>query len=134
MRTIGVIYNNMLDVGSHTLDHVGEKMHTPILNEFMASLISLFSRSPKANLIWRSQTGISIISYSATRWWSKFEFIKQVHELFSDICTFLSNYKLPSVTTRKLVAIVDDAASLRKLKIELAARADAMELFVKATL
>ena len=63
MHTIGVIHNNMMDIGclSHTLDHVGEKMHTPILNEFMASLISLFSRSPKANLIWRSQTGISIV-------------------------------------------------------------------------
>lgn len=52
MRTIGVIYNNIMDIGCflHTLDHVGEKMHTPILNEFMTSLICLFSRSPKAKL------------------------------------------------------------------------------------
>ena len=135
MRTIGVIYNNMMDIGclSHTLDHVGEKMHTPILNEFMASLISLFSRSSKANLIWRSQTGISIVSYSATRWWSKFELIKQVHDLFVDISSFLRNDELPSATTRKLLSIIDDAASLRKLKIELAATVDAMEPFVKAT-
>ena len=44
MRTIGVIYNRMMDVGcfSHTIDHVGEKMKTPILNEFMKSWISLF--------------------------------------------------------------------------------------------
>ena len=82
MHAIGVIYmyNNMMDIGcfANTLDHVGEKMHTPILNEFMTNLIYLFSRSPKAKLIWRSQTGISIVSYSTTRWWSKFELIKQV--------------------------------------------------------
>ena len=35
-RTISIIYNYMLDVGcfSHTLDHVGERMRTPILDEF----------------------------------------------------------------------------------------------------
>ena len=36
-RTISVLYNNMMDVGcfSHTLDHVGENMNTPILEEFI---------------------------------------------------------------------------------------------------
>ena len=36
MRTINVLYNNVMDVGcfSHTLDHVGENMNTPILEEF----------------------------------------------------------------------------------------------------
>ena len=135
MRTIGVIYNNMMDIGcfSHTLDNVGEKMHTPILNEFMTSLISLFSRIPKATLIWGSQTGISMVSYSTTRWWSKFELIEQVHDLFADICTFLTNDELPSTTTRKLLAIVNDAVSLRKLKMELAVTVDAMHPFVRAT-
>jgi len=108
-------------------------MHTPILDEFMASLISLFSRSPKARLIWRSQTGISIISYSCTRWWSKFELIKQVHNLFPDVCTFLRNDELPSTTSRKLLKIIEDVASLRKLKIELAITVDTMEPFVKTT-
>ena len=36
MRTIKILYNKVLDVGcfSHTLDHVGEKMKTPILEDF----------------------------------------------------------------------------------------------------
>ena len=36
MRTVKVIYQNLLDVGcfSHTLDRVGEYMKTPILDEF----------------------------------------------------------------------------------------------------
>ena len=90
MHIIGVIYNNMMDIGcfSHPLDHVGDKMHTPTLNEFMTSLISLFSRSPKAKLIWNSQTGLSIVSCCTTQWWSTFELVKQVHDLFADIDTF----------------------------------------------
>ena len=135
MCTISVIYNNMMDIGcfSHTLDHVGEKMCTPTLDEFMTSLISLFSRSPKAKLIWRGQTGVSMVSYSSTRWWSKFEVIKQVFVMFPDICTFLTTEELPPTTTRKLLAIVNDRAAFRKLKIELAITVDSMEPFVKAT-
>lgn len=135
MRTISVIYNNMLDIGciSHTLDHVGEKMHTPILDEFMAGLICLFSRSPKARLIWRSQTSIPMVSYSSTRWWSKFELIKQVHDLFADVCTFIKNDGLPPATTRKLLATIEDGALFRKLQMELAITVDTMEPFVKTT-
>lgn len=135
MRTIGVIYNKMMDVGcfAHTIDHVGEKMNTPTLNEFMTSWISLFSHSPKERLIWRSQSGISILSYSTTRWWSKFELMKQVHDMFGDISAFLRNEELPVISTKKLLAIIDDMPSLRKLKTELAMTIDAMEPFVKAT-
>ena len=40
MRTIKVVYNEQLDVGcfSHTLNHVGERMNTPILHDFSAML------------------------------------------------------------------------------------------------
>ena len=36
MRTIKVVYNALLDVEcfSHTLNHVGERMNTPILHDF----------------------------------------------------------------------------------------------------
>ena len=75
IRTISVIYNEMMDVGcfSHTLDHVGENMKTPILDDFIKAWISLFAHSPKSRLAWRTQTGLSTPTYSATRWWSKFE-------------------------------------------------------------
>ena len=44
IRTISVIYNNLMDVGcfSNTLDHVRENMNTPFLNEFIKAWISLF--------------------------------------------------------------------------------------------
>ena len=36
VRTLSIVYNQMVDVGcfSHTLDHVGEHMNTPILDKF----------------------------------------------------------------------------------------------------
>ena len=36
MRTVSIVYNKVMDVGcfSHTLDHVGEHMKTPVLDEF----------------------------------------------------------------------------------------------------
>ena len=45
MRTIKVVYNELLDVGcfSHTLNHVGERMNTPILHDFYNTWIALFS-------------------------------------------------------------------------------------------
>ena len=69
MRTIKVVYNQLLDVGcfSHTLDHVGERMNTPILHDFCKAWIDLFSRSPKSRLLWKTETGLPAPSYSATR-------------------------------------------------------------------
>ena len=71
MRTISVLYNNMMDVGcfSHTLDRVGENMNTQILEEFTKAWISLFSHSLKTRFAWWTQTQLSALSYSAPRWW-----------------------------------------------------------------
>ena len=60
MRTISVIYNNMMDVKcfSHTLDRVGDKMATPTLDDFIKGWISLFAHSPKARLAWKTYHSI----------------------------------------------------------------------------
>ena len=69
IRTIKVVYPALLNVGcfSHTLDLVGGKFNTPHLSDFMTAWVSLFSHSPKARLLWREQTGRSVLSYSPTR-------------------------------------------------------------------
>ena len=135
IRTISVIYNNMMDVKcfSHTLDRVGDKMATPTLDDFIKGWISLFAHSPKARLAWKTQTGLSIPSYSATRWWSKFEVIEQMHNAYGDVSQFLDNSDLPSATTSKLLRIVQDQPTCRKLKLEMAITVDSMKPFVKAT-
>ncbi len=135
MRTISIVYNQILDVGcfSHTLDHVGERMRTPILDDFTKAWISLFAHSPKSRLAWRTQTSLRTPTYSATRWWSKFEVIYQLHKTFGDVSSFLHRDDLPPATTAKLLRIVEDECMCRKLKMEIAITVDAMEAFVKAT-
>ena len=91
----------------------------------------MFAHSPKTRLLWRTQTGLSPPTYSPTRWWSKFEVIRQVRDSFGDVLTFL-NDDLPN-SSEKLARIISDPSSLRKLKIELAITTDAMEPFVRAT-
>ena len=97
MRTIAVLYPCMFDVGclSHTLDHVGERMQTPVLDLFIKGWIGMFAHSPKTRLAWTTQTGLPSPTYSATRWWSKFEVIQKVHDSFGDVVTFLSCQNLP---------------------------------------
>ena len=105
MRTIKVVYNELLDVGcsSHTLNHVGERMNTPILHDFCNAWIALFLRSPRSCLLWRTQTGLSAPSYSSTLWWSQFEVIHSMLKTFSDVKKFLERDNLPPATSTKLL-------------------------------
>ena len=134
MRTISVLYNNFLDVGcfNHTLDLVGKNMKTPVLDKFFKSWVQLFSHSPKPRLIWRMQTGLSVPSYSPTRWWSRFEVINHLFKAFGDVATFLQIGDLPP-SAKKLLDMFNDQPTMRKLQIEIAITIDAMEAHVKAT-
>ena len=75
MHTIKVVYSKIFDVGcySHTLDHVGEKMDTSVLHDFIKGWVSLFAHSPKTRLAWSTLTGLSPPTYSTVRWWSRYE-------------------------------------------------------------
>ena len=85
------MYPLVLDIGcfSHTIDHVSEKFITPVLDEFVSAWVLLFSHSPKSRLAWQSRVGRSVKSLSKTRWWSRWEVINQLLELFGDIEPFL---------------------------------------------
>ena len=135
MRTVGVVYGAVIDIGcfSHTLDHVGEHVNTPHLDAFFKAWISLFSHSPKARLLWRTQTGLSSPPYSTTRWWSTYEVLQQLHDASGDAITFLSNEELPKVTVTKMTNILNNPATSRKQKVELAVTVDAMSIFVRTT-
>ena len=70
MQILKIIYPSVVDIGcfSYTIDHVGEHFNTPTLTDFVSSLIILFSCSPKCKLLWKSQTGRSMKTYSSTSW------------------------------------------------------------------
>ena len=136
VRAIKVLYPHLLDVGcfSHTIDHVGEHFKTPVLIPFMTSWVSLFSHSPKARLLWKQQTGKSMATYSATRWWSKWEVMKQLMVQFGDVVPFLtSDEEFAPALKPKLLSVLQDPTKSKLLQLELAATIDAGEPFVKAT-
>ena len=107
MRTIQVVYPNVLDIGcySHTTDRIGEQFKVPTLDEFSRYWVSLFAHSPHARLLWQERTGQSVKTYSETRWWSKWEVFQQIMLLFGDVLPFLQENVDVSPTTRgKLIA------------------------------
>ena len=87
MTTLRVLYPDILDVGccTHTNDHVGERFSTPALSEFVTAWINLFSHSPKARLAWQTCTGRATKLYSKTGWWTRYEVIAQLLEMFGKI-------------------------------------------------
>ena len=135
MRTLAVVYPHVFDVAcfSHTLDRVGSHVNTPILLEFINSWISLFSHSSKVKLLWKEKTGKAMGSYSATRWWSKWEVMLQVCQYFGDVEAFLTeNSDVSPATRAKLLTFFSDPNKVC-LHIQLAAIIDWGEPFVKAT-
>ena len=133
LRTLKVVFPTIVDVGcfSHTLDLVGDKFVTPYLSSFAVWWISL---SPKAKLLWRERTGQSFQGYSSTRWWSKFEVLKQVLDLFGDLLPFLEEHTdFPPATRGKLLGMLNDPQQKPYLMVELAVTIDAGMPFVKAT-
>ena len=136
MRTVKVLYPNILDVGcfSHTIDNAGRHFSTPILDEFIRSWLALFAHSPKARLQWKARTGRTMRSYSSTRWWSKWEVMEQLLVTFGDVKGFLDdNGDIGLATRTKLLEILNDPTKTAILQIELAAIIDAGAPLVKAT-
>ncbi len=136
MRTLKIVYPDLLDVGcfSHTIDRVGEHFKLPLVSEFLTAWITMFSHSTKAKVLWKEQTGKSVLSYSATRWWSKWEVLHQTFLLFGDIERFLNNNPDVGPASRaKLIQFYQDPQKGALLKLELAAITHWGKPFVTAT-
>ena len=138
LKTVKIVYPYCLSVGcfSHTIDHVGDHFTSPVLSEFITAWISLFAHSPKCRMIWKELTGRAMGSFSATRWWSRWEIMEQILVQFGDIDNFLHKDDLGSNATRtKLLDILHDLEIEKKakLQIELAVVVDCGHAFVKAT-
>jgi len=136
MRTLKVLYLAVLGIGcfSDTLNCVGEKFNAPYVNDCTTYWVSLFSHSFKAQAIWKQQTGRTISSFSVTRWWSKWEVMNQILELFGDIESFLKVPEEFSGSTRaKLLKYFATTQIKHNLKVELAGVIYAGKPFVQVT-
>ena len=128
LRQLMFFYPKLFDVVcfSHTIDNVGNHFEFKILDLFARYWISMFSHSYNARLVWRERTGQSIRTFSETRWWSKWEVLRQVSEYFGDVEPFLrENDEVSPANRRRLLEIFDDPQSCQDLRLELAALVDA---------
>lgn len=136
LRQLMFFYPKLFDVVcfSHTIYNVGNHFEFKILDLFARYWISMFSHSYNARLVWRERTGQSIRTFSETRWWSKWEVLRQVSEYFGDVEPFLrENDEVSQANRRRLLEIFDDPQSCQDLRLELAALVDAGVHFVNAT-
>lgn len=136
MRHVSTImYPLMADIicSSHSLDNVGKRFSTPTLDVFLQLWVSLFSHSPAAKLQWRATAGETIKSYSATRWWSWWEVLKQLHRLFDHVQPFLGAMESSPSTRRRLLDVLEDVQQSQDLRLQLAVVLDAGEPFVSRT-
>ena len=106
--TLKIVYPRLLDVGcfSHSLDRVGEYFNIPILSEFTSARITMLSHSPKVRVIWKEQSNGS---YSATRWWSRWEIMKQLMVQYPEIEMFVrNNPEVAPASHAKLITFFED--------------------------
>ena len=128
MSTVKVLYAEVFDVGcfSYTLNHVGEKFKTPTLDEFITAWITLLSHSQKTKLAWRARTARAVKTFSKNGWWSHWEVINQLLELFGDIHPFLQVHSdLGPATRTKMLSILQDPTKRILLQLEMAIVVDA---------
>ncbi len=136
MSTVKLLYPGVIDVGcfSHTLDRVGEQFKIPVAERFTRLWVSMFSRSPKARLAWRSFCGRPVPTYSTTRWWSLREVMQEIMIGFPDVEKFIrTSETISPATIGKLREILMDNMKKIQLRMELAVVIDAGDQFVKST-
>ena len=138
LEQVKFFFPQLLDITcfSHTIDNVGKHFEFRVLDRFSQLWVSMFSHSAAVWLAWKTRTGTAMKIYSATRWWSKWEVMKQVLEYFGDVEPFLrqnENDHLAPATTGQLLDIFNDASDAKELELELAALIDGSSHFVTAT-
>ena len=75
---------NLVDITclAHSLDNVGRRFETPLVDEFCQRWVTLFGHSPAARITWKSRTGVAPVTFSATCWWSSWEVLHRLVQFF----------------------------------------------------
>ena len=130
-----ILYPEMMDIIciSHSLDNVGKRIDTPLLDTFQQWWIALFAHSLASKLAWKTHTGQAIKTYSRTRWWSWWEVLVQLEEKFEDVLPFLRSLESSPTVCRHLLNILEDEEQRRDLRLQLAVTVDAGKPFVTGT-
>eukprot|EP00117_Sycon_ciliatum_P005710 scpid19770/ scgid9542/ len=94
---------------------------------------AVFSQ-PQVRLDWKALTNVSIKTYSKTRWWSKYEVMDQLLNLFGDVVGFLrTDVETPGALRRRMHAVIENLECRVELQIQLAVTVEFCCPFVQAT-
>lgn len=94
LKAMDLVTNHYLlawnfDCLSHTLCHTGDKLDGVEFARFFSDFNSLFSHSTRAKAYWKHLSGSSYVTYSATRWWSRYESYVYVRKNWDHLSTFI---------------------------------------------
>ena len=130
-----MMYPKLVDLTciSYSLDNVGKRFETPLLDVFVHSWVSLFTHSPAAKMSWRDQAGKAIKSYSCTRWKSWWEMLAQIQRNFHHVLPFLQALQSSPTVCEKLLRMLQDDDELKELQLQLCIVIDGVKLFVTKT-
>ena len=118
----------------HIIDNVGKHFEFRVLDTFAQYWVSLFWHSAAAHLAWKARTGTTMRTYSATRWWSKWEVMNLVLEYLADVEPFVrENDNLAPATRAHLMEIFNSPGDSKDLELEKATFVDGGNNFVSAT-
>ena len=124
MRNVQILFPKDLDIGCFMILFISST-----LDELISAWIYLFSHSPKSRLLWKERTGRSVKSFTKTQWWSKWEVINAVMELFG-IEPFLLEYdNSSSCTCDHLLSILQNGVKRAMLMVKMAAVVDAGRVY-----
>ena len=115
----------------HSLDLIGRHFDTDLLDAFRQSWVALLAHSPALRLAWKALTRESIRSYSATRWWSWWEVLAQLHHFFADVMPFLTDLQSCPTIVAKLRLVLGHIDQCVQLRLQLAIAIDVRKPIVK---
>lgn len=96
----------------HVIDNAGNLFLTPVLDQFFTLYTAVFSHSAKMKVLWKAHFGKVPRSHSATRWFSKYEVIKEAFDKgwIANMREFLGSAAvaeadvLPNASVRSMIA------------------------------
>eukprot|EP00941_MAST-03F_sp_MAST-3F-sp1_P005521 g5521.t1 len=116
---------------SHTINNAGKRLFEETLTQSFVFLRLFWNRFQKitknsrtAKDEFKRVTGESLLSYSNTRWWSKYDCLAQISNVFDKLLLWIDGIKEKVIkpdSALKLYAMLLDDSNLHFLKVELAA-------------
>ena len=91
------------------------------LHLFWTDFQKLTKNSNVSRQLWFTLTGVTMVSFSTIKWWSKYDVLEQLYNYFGDLLTWLESCIANGVSVEpacRLVNMLADPSSMHFSKIE----------------